>query len=607
MAPLFSPRYFRLQIFAIWVVLSVLLLFAQWPQILAFQMGDADDNLRIVQIMDWLAGQSWFDVTQYRINPPDGGPMHWSRLVDVPVGALIFILKPVFGLMVASQIAATVVPLITFGVVLWLTAKITDRLFGHQAALLAALAILAIVPVINQLLPMRIDHHGWQIVLFLTCMLALIDGTRPKRAAIMMGIAAAAWIEISVEGLPFVILFLALFSLRWLFPKLGDQKDGSATQFPIALVSTATTAFLLYVATESFRFRSNYCDALSPFHLTGLAAIAAIVAAASLFRWDGNLRVRLTVCAVAGATGIASVLLIAPQCAGDAFSNLDPLVRDYWFDRTPEGLPLWQSGSIRLLQIGAAIAVGLAGFVYLFRVSESVSLRNKLLLLLLFVGSAIVGIYVSRVSVYALCVANIVVAPAVLHIFRASDQKSGLASRMGLKIVGAMMLAPTVVAPMVYSIMQSRSDKGNAASATEDQVRFGKAANCHAKSAIQALGLLGEARIMTGLDVSPSILQHTRLSIVATGHHRNQYAMKDVIQTFTGPPEQAAKIMARRHVEYLVGWDGSPELNYYTLRAPDGFWAKVQAGEDFNWLEPQPMIGPYNVWRLKTNEAVNDR
>ena len=112
---------------------------------------------------------------------------------------------------------------------------------------------------------------------------------------------------------------------------------------------------------------------------------------------------------------------------------------------------------------------------------------------------------------------------------------------------------------------------------------------------------------MTGLDVSPSILQHTRLSIVATGHHRNQYAMKDVIQTFTGPPEQAAKIMARRHVEYLVGCDGSPELNYYTLRAPDGFWAKVQAGEDFNWLEPQPMIGPYNVWRLKTNEAVNDR
>ena len=607
MMSLFSPRYFRRQIFLIWIVLSVLLVIAQWSQILAFQMGDADDNLRMVQIMDWLAGQSWFDVTQYRINPPDGGPMHWSRLVDVPVGALIFILQPLFGSMVASQIAAAVIPLITFGVVLWLTAKIADRLFGHQAALLAAVAVLAIVPVINQLLPMRIDHHGWQLVLFLTCLFALIDGARPRRAAIMMGIAGAAWLEISVEGLPFVILFLALFSLRWLLPEPGDERSQFANQFPIALLSTAAVAFLLYVATEGLQFQSNYCDALSPFHWTGLAAIAAIVAAASALGWNGNLGIRLTVCAVAGAAGIASVLLIAPQCAGDAFSNLDPLVRDYWFNRTPEGLPLWQSGTTRQLQIVAAVAVGLAGFVQLFRVSENVSLRNKLVLLLLFLGTVIVGVYVSRVSVYALCVANIIVAPAALHIFKVSDRKSGLASRLGLKIVGALMLAPTVVAPLVYAVIQSRSDEGSDASASVDQARFEKATSCHALSSIQALDVLGKARIMTGLDVSPSVLQHTGLSIVATGHHRNQYAMKDVIQTFTGSPEQAAGIMARHDIEYLVGCDGSPELAYYALRAPDGFWAKVQAGEVFQWLEPRPMIGPYNVWRISKKERVDDR
>jgi len=607
MASLFSPQYFHRQILAIWMILSALLIFAQWPQIMAFQMGDADDNLRMVQIMDWLAGQSWFDVTQYRINPPDGGPMHWSRLVDVPVGTLIFMLQPVFGPTVASQISAAVIPLITLGFVLLLTAKITDRLFGHPAALLATAAVLAIIPLVNQLLPMRIDHHGWQIVLFLTCLLALTDRARPKRAAIILGIAAAAWLEISVEGLPFVILFLGLCALRWLLPRPGDENGRFEQQFPLVLVSTAAASFLLYVATEGLRFQSNYCDALSPFHLASLAVIAAIIYPASFTALNRSRGSRLMICAVAGAAGIAMVLLIAPQCAGDAFSNLDPLVRDYWFDRTPEGLPLWRIATLRWVQIGAAIAVGLAGFVFLFRMNESVPGRDKLVLLLLFLGSAIVGVYVSRVSVYVLCLANILVAPMVWHIFRVSDQRDGLASRMGLKMIGAMMLAPTLVAPMAYVALASPSDPDSGASAAEAQARFEKAVRCNALPSIQALGALGNARIMAGLDVSPSILHHTKLSVVATGHHRNQYAMKDVILTFTEPPEKAAKIMARRDIEYFVACDGSPELAYYKLRAPDGFWAKVGAGEAFDWLEPLPMIGPYNVWRIKKSEMLNDR
>lgn len=607
MASFFSPKYFRQQILAIWMVLSVLLIFAQWSQILAFQMGDADDHLRIVEIMDWLAGQSWFDVTQYRINPPDGGPMHWSRLVDVPVGAVIFMLQPVVGPMVAGQIAATVIPLITFGVVLWLTAKITDRLFGHQAALLAAVAILAIIPVIKQLMPLRIDHHGWQLVLFLTCVFALIDRARPKRSAVIMGISNAAWLEISVEGLPFAILFLALISLRWVFREQGDKRDPLANQFPLAMASTASAAVLLYVATEGFRFQNNYCDALSPFHLVGLAVIAAMMCVASFAGLNKNVGIRATVCAFAGAAGITTVILIAPQCVGDAFSNLDPLVRDYWFNRVAEGLPLWRNSAIVWLQIGLAIVVGMAGFVYLFKDNKNVPQRDKLLLLLLFSGSVIVGAYVSRVSVYALCVANIIVAPMVLRIFKASDQKAGLVSRMGLKMVGAIIMVPTLVVPMTFIAFNSQLERSLGVSSAAAHAKFEKAINCQASPAIQALSVLGKARIMTGLDVGPSILQHTQLSIVATGHHRSQRAMKDVIQTFTGSPEQAATIMAQRDIEYLVGCDGSPELDYYMLRAPDGFWSKVQAQEDFRWLEPQPMIGPYNIWRIKKTEILSDR
>ena len=47
-----------------------------------------DDAMRLVQVRDLLAGQGWFDLTQYRLNPPDGVAMHWSRLIDLPIAIL---------------------------------------------------------------------------------------------------------------------------------------------------------------------------------------------------------------------------------------------------------------------------------------------------------------------------------------------------------------------------------------------------------------------------------------------------------------------------------------------------------------------------------------
>src|SRR3954452_14790108 len=41
---------------------------------------DTDDAMRLVQVRDLLAGQSWFDLTATRLDPP-GTLMHWSRVV----------------------------------------------------------------------------------------------------------------------------------------------------------------------------------------------------------------------------------------------------------------------------------------------------------------------------------------------------------------------------------------------------------------------------------------------------------------------------------------------------------------------------------------------
>lgn len=45
--------------------------------------------MRLVAIRDWPGGQGWFDTTQYRLVPPEGVVLHWSRYLDVAIAAVI--------------------------------------------------------------------------------------------------------------------------------------------------------------------------------------------------------------------------------------------------------------------------------------------------------------------------------------------------------------------------------------------------------------------------------------------------------------------------------------------------------------------------------------
>ncbi len=76
----------RVLVGMIWLATVVAYLAASFGQ-----GGDlsTDDAMRLVQVRDLLAGQNWFDLTQHRLSPPAGVTMHWSRLIDLPLAALI--------------------------------------------------------------------------------------------------------------------------------------------------------------------------------------------------------------------------------------------------------------------------------------------------------------------------------------------------------------------------------------------------------------------------------------------------------------------------------------------------------------------------------------
>ncbi|VAW13567.1 hypothetical protein MNBD_ALPHA11-599, partial [hydrothermal vent metagenome] len=94
-----TPKFSQNQIIlAFWALISAIFVIRTFSTASIMPLiGDSDDAMRLVVVQDFLAGQGWFDKIQYRLNTPYGAPIHWSRLVDLPIAGLILIFQPFFG------------------------------------------------------------------------------------------------------------------------------------------------------------------------------------------------------------------------------------------------------------------------------------------------------------------------------------------------------------------------------------------------------------------------------------------------------------------------------------------------------------------------------
>ena len=310
----------NMPIFLIWLAVCGVLVLVTSGQIMTGIGWDPDDQLRMVQLRDWLSGQSWFDTTQYRIGEPDSQPMHWPRWIELPLALVYMLLKPLIGVSAAETGAMIMVPLISLGIAMLLIAKITEQVFDRKIAILAAALTTTAVPIVAQIRPMRVDHHGWQIVLALAALWTMFCPDR-RKGGIALGATLAFWLSISLEGLPLSAAFVVLLSFRWVF------RTEEGVRLFWTLLSFVISSFVLYLATQgSFDSAINYCDALSPAHLWACTAAAVIILPA-IKLLAPNIILRIGGLAIAAAVALAVLHGSAPQCIGGAFNTIDPLVR----------------------------------------------------------------------------------------------------------------------------------------------------------------------------------------------------------------------------------------------------------------------------------------
>ncbi len=85
---------------------------SSWKKVLVWTLPDNDDIMRVLQVRAWLNGQGFYDLVNHRLNPPNGGDIHWSRLADIPLAIGNLILRPFFGVNMAEKIATFIIPLL---------------------------------------------------------------------------------------------------------------------------------------------------------------------------------------------------------------------------------------------------------------------------------------------------------------------------------------------------------------------------------------------------------------------------------------------------------------------------------------------------------------
>lgn len=574
-----------LMLLVAWFGFALWMLAERWGAIQWFALGDTDDNLRIAQVRAWLGGQGWFDLRQYRLNPPEGFDIHWSRLVDLPIAGLIVMLKPLLGGRIAEQVAVAAAPLLPLGLTLIALGLAARRLLSPSAYLLSVAALLLAQPVLAMFMPLRIDHHGWQLALLAVTIAGLADPAR-VRGGIVVGIASALSLAIGLELLPYIAVAGATIGLRWVVHQQAAPRLAAyAASFGLA----TGAAFLLFASEAN---RAPRCDALTPVWLSTIlvgTALLALLARLPLQRWPVRLGLALGAAALVG----LFYWFAWPACRGRP-EGVSPELYRLWLANVREAKPLHVQDWPVIIGIIALPLLGLLGALLgLWRDRGNERLYPWLSLVVMSLFSVGMLFWQVRAGPAAQVIAVTGAAALgwlLIRFFAA--RRSPIARVFG--ITGAVLLVAG--APLLASLPIVPKPKRSANLAAISRANR----LCPTLPALAPIAKLPPATILTFVDLGPRLVAVTPHRAIAGPYHRNEAAILDVHRAFDGSPDQARRIARRHGATLLLICPNLSESTVYRTRSPNGFYARLARGERFDWLAPLPLPpgSPYRLWRI---------
>ncbi|MEZ5956804.1 MAG: hypothetical protein R3C27_06300 [Hyphomonadaceae bacterium] len=566
----------------LWALLACAFVFINRDSIAAMTLPDADDYLRLQQVRDWLAGQGWLDITQHRVNPPTGGLLHWSRVVDLPIAAGIALLTPLVGQPMAETITLVALPIIVMGLAMLLAGAIAARLPGRVWAPVAAICIPFSSIIYPQVMPLRIDHHGWQLVLALTLLWALTDETNKRRSGIVAGLAAAFWLNISLEGLPVITCAALILGMRWLF----DARE--LPRLKTYLWTLTLASFALETTTMPSAWILAECDRISQPYLATFAVASLAAATASWPRLASNWRWRAGFAALTGAVAGAVFASIGPACLSGPFAALDPLTTTLWLDRVGESKPLLERGLGAFIANGGFAGLGCIGAGIAATLSRGEQRLRWLTVFTLTIAASALMLAISRTG----AVAHGFAAAGAAFLGMTLWQRARAINITVVRVLGTVfalaIATPVLMLPALKLDLKPGVQRRTCA------------------TSYTSLATLPPSLIFSPIDIGPRIVVQSPHSVVATGHHRNHAAMHDLIATFAGSSDFARAQITARRAAYVVVCPGAAEVRNYARVAPDGFAAQLLSDRAPTWLRRVGGNGELLVFAVDTNTPGDD-
>jgi hypothetical protein len=572
---------------AIWIVAAAFLVWHRWGMIQWYALPDTDDNLRMAQVHAWLKGQGWYDLRQYKLNPPTGFNIHWSRLVDLPIAGLELAARPFVGGLMAQKFAAAAAPLIPLWVALVAAGLIVRRLIDERAFIIGAALLLCCQASLLMYMPMRVDHHGWQLAFLLMTIAGLADRNM-WRGGLTMGAFSALSLVIGLELMPFLVIAGSAAVLRWVW---DDAEAARLRGYGVMLAGGCAAGYLGFASYDNAVPR---CDVLSPVWLSIMVAagsLAFVLAEVKAKDW----RLRLALAAAGGIALAALFALAFPQCLGRP-EQISPELATSWFNNIREAKPLYtQNWQVVLGVVALPVAGVIGSFWATWQARRDGRFGAWAPVALVSLVSLLLVLWQTRQGPAAQFMA-IPGAAWLIWTFVPRLLASGSVLVRTIGVVAAVLVFSGLAVPLATSQLPS----GKPPSARDQAI--GRAnGRCPTLPALNPIAKIPATTIFTFVDLGPRLITVTHHKAIAGPYHRNGDAILDVHHAFDGAPDAARAIMRRHGATLLMTCPNMSESTVYRARSPKGFYARLASGEKFPWLEPVPLPGssPLLLWRIK--------
>lgn len=514
----------------------------------AFRLPDSDDEMRLVMVRDLLAGQGWYDMVQHRALPPDGLPMHWSRLADLPLAALTWLFSRFTDQMAALQITAALWPVALFVLYLSIIGAAMITRFGHAQASFAVMAAAALPSVASTFFPLgRVDHHNLQILCMTAALAAILWPGKPVRRGAAAGLIAAFSLAVGLETIVFFAALGVVLSLLYVLDTPGALERLGG--YGAALGLCAPVLFAAQTALRDWAVAR--CDQLSPLTLalTTMAAVFTVLAARLRHRVR-SISARSALVAASVAAMIGMLWPGLSRCHEGSFSTLPPEIAELIRNGISESMSL--TGMFALspataIQAALPYAVLAINLTFYLLSPANAGRRGTALILLAFILLAMAGLsYQIRTIIWGLPAL-----PMGFGIVMAWLLTPGRTARHRFGPVAAATVFVLVLFPSIpLRIGIETLTPGGADHARRAGPSLSR--GCSDPDTIARLNALPPAAILAPLEFGTRLLLYTHHSVFALPYHRRPEAYLNGTLAFDGTDADLAETLRVTGAEYVL-------------------------------------------------------